>query len=91
MRNQIDYILISKRFRNALISTKTRPGADCESDHVPVVSRIRLKLKKLRTKKVPVKLDLALLKENQEIQNNFAIKVENKFQALTNLNDVENK
>ena len=91
VRNQIDYILISKRFRNALISTKTRPGADCESDHVPVVSRIRLKLKKLRTKKVPVKLDLALLKENQEIQNNFAIKVENKFQALTNLNDVENK
>ena len=45
--NQIDYILINSRFRNALLVAKTFPGADCGSDHVPVCGTIRLKLKKI--------------------------------------------
>ena len=32
-RNQIDYILCSQRWRSSIRSTKTRPGADCGSDH----------------------------------------------------------
>ena len=32
-RNQIDYILYSQRWRSSTQSTKTRPGADCGSDH----------------------------------------------------------
>jgi len=32
-RNQIDYILCSRRWRSSLQSAKTRPGADCGSDH----------------------------------------------------------
>ena len=36
-RNQIDYIMIKKRYKNGLLSVQTRPGADCYSDHVPVV------------------------------------------------------
>ncbi|GFS13724.1 craniofacial development protein 2-like [Elysia marginata] len=28
-KNQIDYIMISKRFRNALLAAKTYPSADC--------------------------------------------------------------
>ncbi|GFO16672.1 craniofacial development protein 2-like protein [Plakobranchus ocellatus] len=35
-RNQIDYMMISKRYRNALLLAKTYPNADCYSDHVPV-------------------------------------------------------
>ena len=31
--DQIDYILCSQRWRNSIQSTKTRPGADCGSDH----------------------------------------------------------
>ena len=31
--NQIDYILCSQRWRSCVQSTKTRPGADCGSDH----------------------------------------------------------
>ena len=49
-RNQIDYILINSRFRNALLVAKTFPGADCGSDHVPVCGTIRLKLKKIKIK-----------------------------------------
>ena len=32
-RNQIDYILCSQRWRSSIQSAKTRPGADCDSDH----------------------------------------------------------
>ena len=32
-RNQTDYILCSQRWRSSIQSPKTRPGADCGSDH----------------------------------------------------------
>ena len=32
-QNQIDYILSSQRWRSSVQSAKTRPGADCGSDH----------------------------------------------------------
>ena len=32
-RNQTDYILCSQRWRSSIQSAKTRPGADCGSDH----------------------------------------------------------
>ena len=36
-QNQIDYILCSQRWRSSIQSTKTRPGADCGSDHEPLL------------------------------------------------------
>ena len=32
-QNQIDYIICSQRWRSSIPSAKTRPGADCGSDH----------------------------------------------------------
>ena len=32
-QNQIDYILCSRRWGSSIQSAKTRPGADCGSDH----------------------------------------------------------
>ena len=46
VKNQIDYITICERFRNSIIQCKTYPGADCNSDHVPVVATMKIKLKK---------------------------------------------
>ena len=46
-RNQIDYILCSQRWRSSIQSTKTRPGADCGSDHEVLIAKFRLKLKKV--------------------------------------------
>ena len=45
-QNQIDYILCSQTWRSSIQTTKTRPGADCGSDHEPLISKFRLKLKK---------------------------------------------
>ena len=45
--NQIDYILCSQRWRSSIQSSKTRPGADCGSDHELLIAKFRLKLKKV--------------------------------------------
>ena len=41
-QNQIDYILCSQRWRSSIQSAKTRPGADCGSDHELLIAKIRL-------------------------------------------------
>ena len=46
-RNQIDYILCSRRWRSSIQSAKTRPGADYDSDHELLIAKFRLKLKKV--------------------------------------------
>ena len=46
-QNQTDYILCSQRWRSPIQSAKTRPGADCGSDHELLIATFRLKLKKV--------------------------------------------
>ena len=43
---------------------KSAPGAECYSDHIPVISHLRLKLKKQKQAKTETKRNLALLKTN---------------------------
>ena len=47
-RNQIDYILIKNRWKNGILNSRAFPGADMNSDHNPVIAKIRIKLKKLK-------------------------------------------
>ena len=62
------------------------PGADCGSDHIPVVSTMKIKLKEKRLKrtKTAQKLQLNML-ENDEMMNRYSISVKNKFSALEQL------
>ena len=46
-QNQIDYILCSQKWRSSIPSPKTRPGADCGSDHELLIAKFRFKLKKV--------------------------------------------
>ena len=46
-RNQTDYILCNQRWGSSIKSAKTRPGADCGSDHEFLIAKFRLKLKKV--------------------------------------------
>ena len=59
-RNQIDYILCSQRWRNSIQSEKKkkRPGADCGSDHELLITKFRLKLKKVGQNTRPFSYDL---------------------------------
>ena len=54
-KNQIDYILIDKRFRNGVRNCKVRQDAECGSDHNPVIATVRIKLKRVQTKKAAAK------------------------------------
>ncbi|CAF1561697.1 unnamed protein product [Adineta ricciae] len=88
-RNQIDYIMVCHRFRNSVISSKAFPGADCGSDHVPVISEIRVKLKRLKQPKQIPKLQVHLLKNNNDLKKQFCIKVQNRFETLNELTEIE--
>ena len=57
-QNQIDYILCSQRWRSSIQSAKTRPGANCGSDHELLIAKFRLKLKKVEKTNRPFRYDL---------------------------------
>ena len=47
-RNQTDYILCSQRWRSSIQSAKTRPGADCGSDHELLYCQIQTSIEESR-------------------------------------------
>ena len=75
-QNQIDYILCSQRWRNSIQSAKTRPGADCGSDHELLITKFRLKLKKIGKIISPFRYDLS------QIPYDYTGEVRNRFKGL---------
>ena len=75
-RNQIDYNLCSQRWRSSIQSTKTRPGADCGSDHEILITKFRLKLKKVGKTARPFRYDL------NRIPDDYTVEVRNRFKGL---------
>jgi len=75
-QNQIDYILCNRRWRSAIQSVKTRPGADCGSDHELFTAKFRLKLRKVGKTVRPFMYDL------NRIPYDCTVKVMNKFKGL---------
>ena len=75
-RNQIDYILCSQRWTNCIQSAKTRPGADCGSDHELLIAKFRLKLKKVGKTTSPFRYDL------NQIPYDYTVEVTNRFKGL---------
>ena len=55
---------------------KTTPGADCDSDHEPLIAKFRLKLKKVRETTRPFRYDL------NQIPNDYTVEVRNRFMEL---------
>ena len=75
-RNQIVYILCIQRWRSSIQSTKTRPGADCGSDHELLIAKLRLKLKKVGKTTTPFRYDL------NQIPHDYTVEVRNRFKGL---------
>ena len=76
LRNQIDYILCSQRCRSSILSAKTKPGADCCSDHELLIGKFRLKLKKVRKTTRPFRYNL------NQIPYDYTVEVRNRFKGL---------
>ena len=75
-QNQIDSILCSQRQRNSIQSAKTRPGADCGSDHELLIAKFRLKLKKVRKTTTPFRYDL------NQIPNDYTVEMRNRCKGV---------
>ena len=75
-QNQIDYILCSQRWRSSIQSAKTRPGAECGSYHELLITKFRLKLKKVEKATRPFRYDL------NQIPYDYTVKVRNRFKGL---------
>ena len=75
-QNHIDYILCSQRWRSSIKSAETRPGADCGSDHELLITKFRLKFKKVEKTTRSFRHDL------NQIPNDYTVEVRNRFKGL---------
>ena len=61
---------------SSIQSAKTRPGADCGSDHELLIAKFRLKLKKVGKTTRPFRYDL------KQIPYEYTVEVRNRFKGL---------
>ena len=69
-------MLYSQRWRSSIQSAKTRPGADCGSDHELLIAKFRPKLKKVGKTTRPFRYDL------NQIPYDYTVVVTNRFTEL---------
>ena len=71
-----DYLLCSQIWTSSIQSAKTRPGADCGSEHELFIVKFRLKLKKEGKTIRPCRYDL------NQIPSDYTVEVRNRFKGL---------
>ena len=69
-------ILCSQRWRSSIQPSKTRPGADCGSDHELLIAKFRLKLKKVGKATRPFRYDL------NQILYDYMVEMRYRFKGL---------
>ena len=69
-------IFFAARGRSSIQSAKTRPGADCGSDHELLIVKFRLKLKEVGKTTGPFRYDL------NSSPYNYTVEVRNKLKEL---------
>ena len=77
-------MLCSQRWKSSVQSSKTRPGADCGSDHELLIAKFRLKLKKVGKTTRPFKHDL------NQIPYDYTVEVTNRFKELDLIERLKN-
>ena len=75
-QNQTDYVLCSPRWRSSIQPAKTRPGADCSSDHELLIAKFKLKMKTVGKITRPFKDDL------NQIPYDFTVEVAKVLQGI---------
>ena len=76
LTSKSDYILCNQRWRSTIQSVKTRPGADCGSDHEVLIAKFRLKLKTVGKATRPFRYNLS------QIPYDYTVEVTNRFKGL---------
>ena len=72
----LEWVAIAFSRRNSIQSAKTRPGADCGSDHELLIAKFRFKLKKVGKTTRPFRYNL------NQIPYDYAVELKNRFKGL---------
>lgn len=51
--------MIGKRWKSSVLNVKTRPGADCGSDHQLLVAKVKIRLKSIKQQKPRKVVDIS--------------------------------
>ncbi|GFN73604.1 craniofacial development protein 2-like protein [Plakobranchus ocellatus] len=88
-KNKIAYVLIQKSLRNVVKTSKSLQRADCDSDHIPVMCKFQIKLKKLSKAKANPKIQMDLLKPDEKLRDKIAVAVHIKYETINSISEVE--
>jgi hypothetical protein len=83
--NQIDHILISKRFRSAIRDIRALRRPDIGSDHNLLKITFKVKLRVKTGNKCNEKRKMVNIFQNPKWKQKYAIEINNKFEILENL------
>ena len=82
-RNQIDNVMVKRRWRSSLLGVKTRPSADCGSDHQLLNAKVQIRLKKRKTTNSSIRYDVS------NIPKEFKVEIKNRFFPLIAIREEE--
>jgi len=89
--NQIDHILIDRRWKSSVLDVRSFRGADCGTDHYLVIAKVRESLavgKQAAQGFDRQRFNLRKLNE-PEVMEKYQIEITNRFAGLENLSDDE--
>ena len=89
-KNEIDYVCINDRWRSAITDVRSYRGADCGSDHQLLITRLRLRFKRLPKKQIPKAFDVGKLKENTVLEQ-YQQTLSAKFESIVMHNQIDER
>ena len=86
-KNQIDYHLVSRRFKSSVCDTRVLYKPDFDTDHELLMCKIKMKYRKVeRTEKKTFNIRIDRL-QNRKIAEEYQVKIGGRFEALLQADD----